>query len=322
MKKFLRRQLSATIWQRAEKIKKGVERPFVSTVRHLAAFCGYNIVRKHDYYSPLPLLSDLKKNKSRWDRPSTLSGINYDLDTFKILLAELMDSYYDEFAQLPNYHEISQHGFGPGYNELDALTLYLMVRRYKPRRYIEVGSGISTYYCALAAAQNEKEERPLKIQCIEPYPFAALYAIPGIEICVQEVQNVDLAVFQTLAAGDMLFIDSSHVLKLDGDVPYLFLEVLPNLPPGVLIHVHDIPFPYNTPFPAEQWVLGRSWPMYWNEAMVLQAFLSFNHAFQMVLSLPILRYFDELFLQEHIPIYKPVTLEANTFSSIWLRKVE
>lgn len=322
MKKFLRRHLPPAVWQSAEKTKKGMERPFVSTIRRLASFCGYNIVRKNDYYSPLPLLADLKRNKSRWNRPSTMSAIRYDLDAFKMLLTELMASYYGEFAQLPDYHEVAQRSFGPGYNELDALTLYLLVRHYKPRQYIEVGSGISTYYCSLAAMHNEIEGHPLKIQCVEPYPFAELYAIPGIEICVQEVQNVDLTVFQNLEAGDMLFIDSSHVLKLDGDVPYLFLEVLPNLPPGVLIHIHDIPFPYNIPFPAEQWVLGRAWPMYWNEAMVLQAFLSFNYAFQIVLSLPMLRYFDESFLQQLVPIYKSVVQEANTFSSIWLRKVE
>jgi predicted O-methyltransferase YrrM len=322
MKKLLKRHLPPAVWDGVERAKKGVERPFISTLRHLVAIFGYNIVRANDYYSPLPLLNHLKKHRSRWDRPSALAGVNFDLAAYKTLLTDIMAAYYAEFSQLPSYNQITQRGFGPGYTELDALTLYLMVRHYKPCRYLEIGSGVSTYYCSLAAAQNAKENHPLAIQCIEPYPFEQLYRIPGIQVRADEVQNVELAAFQELQAGDILFIDSSHILKIDGDVPYLFLEVLPNLSQGVLIHVHDIPFPYNTPYPAEHWVLGRSWPMYWNEAMVLQAFLAFNQAFQTVLSLPMLRHFDEPFLRQCLPNYKPVAQEANTFSSIWLQKVE
>ncbi|MBE2202125.1 MAG: class I SAM-dependent methyltransferase [Anaerolinea sp.] len=321
MKTFLQRNLPRPVWETLEKTKKAGERPFVTLTRSIAAALGYNIVRKKDYYSPLPVLSDLQKNVARWNHPSALAGIQYDLDKFKTSLAHMLADHYAEFAQLPCYQEIIHEGFGPGYTELDALTLYLMLRHYKPRRYIEVGSGVSTYYCSLAAAHNEKEGHPLQIQCIEPYPYERLHAIPGIQVQVDEVQNIDLALFQALEAGDVLFIDSSHVLKIDGDVPYLFLEVLPNLQKGVIIHIHDIPFPYNIPYPAETWVLGRSWPMYWTEAMLLQAFLCFNDRFEILFSAPMLRYHDEAFLQNHIPIYQSVAEEANTFSAIWLRKV-
>lgn len=322
MRTFIKQNLPPGIWRTLETTKKAVERPFITLIRSFAAVFGYNLVRNKDYYSPLPVLSELKKHITRWNRPSMLSGIQYDLHTFKTNLSQMLANHYDEFTQLTPYSEITQEGFGPGYTEIDALTLYLMIRHYKPCRYIEVGSGISTYYCSLAAAQNEKEGNALQIQCIEPYPYSRLYAIPNIQVKADEVQNVDLALFQTLEADDILFIDSSHVLKIDGDVPYLFLEVLPNLHKGVIVHIHDIPFPYNIPYPADLWILERSWPMYWNEAMVLQAFLCFNNQFEILLSTPLLRHHDEAFLQEHIPIYKPIEEEPNTFSSIWLRKVE
>ena len=161
----------------------------------------------------------------------------------------------------------------------------------------------------------------MQIECIEPYPHDKLYDIPGIVVHREEVQGIGRALFLGLAEDDVLFIDSTHVLKIDGDVPHLYLNVLPALDHGVLVHVHDIPFPFNVPYPAEKWVLGPEWPMYWNEAMVLQAFLCFNHAFSIVLSLPLLRYFDEGFLKGTVPNYQPTSEEPNAFSSIWLRRV-
>jgi hypothetical protein len=317
---FLQKHTPSRLWQAAERSKKLIERPLVTVVRTLAAALGYNIVRLNDYYSPLPVLSDLKKNISRWNRPSSLAGVRYNLPRSKTIFREMMATYFDEFNRLPAYRDISNKGFGPGYTEIDALTLYLMLRQHKPRRYLEVGSGVSTYYCSLAAAQNEKEGYPLRVECLEPYPYDQLYTIPGIHVQVTEAQNTELALFQTLEADDVLFIDSSHVVKIDGDVSYLYLEVLPSLKPGVLVHIHDVPFPYNIPYPATHWIMERAWPMYWTEAMLLQAFLCFNERFEIILSLPMLRHFDEAFLRRQIPDYQPIKENPNTFSSLWLRK--
>jgi hypothetical protein len=117
------------------------------------------------------------------------------------------------------------------------------------------------------------------------------------------------------------------VVRIDGDVPYLFLEVLPALAAGVHIHVHDIPFPFNVPYPAEFWTLREHrrsprWPIYWTEAMLLQAFLAFNPAFEIDLSCPLLRHFEPEYLPSRVPFYRPISEEPNTFSSIWLRKVQ
>jgi len=254
-----------------------------------------------------------------------MAGIQYDVDKFKSYLRELLQKYWSEFTVLPPYAYNRSLGFGPGYTELDSLVLYMMIRELQPRLYLEVGSGLSTYYCSLAAQQNEKAGNPVTIRCIEPFPFARLYSIRGIDVIQSEVQEISIDQFLQLQPNDILFIDSSHVLKIDGDVPFLYLEVLPSLRKGVMIHIHDIPFPYNIPYPPEQWVLGNTegspfWPMYWNEAMVLQAFLAFNPAFEIVMSTPLIRYHDERFLSATVPIYKPIRDEPNTFSSIWLRK--
>jgi hypothetical protein len=254
-----------------------------------------------------------------------MHGIHYDVDRFKGYLRELLQKYWCEFATLPPYASNRSLGFGPGYTELDAMVLYMMIRELKPRLYVEVGSGLSTYYCSLAAQQNVRTGNPLTIRCIEPFPFERLYSIPGIDVVQREVQDVNIDRFLQLQPNDILFIDSSHVLRIDGDVPFLYLEVLPNLRKGVVIHVHDVPFPYNIPYPPEHWVFGKTgdspyWPMYWNEAMVLQAFLAFNPAFEILMSTPLIRHHDEGFLSATVPIYKPIRYEPNTFSSIWLRK--
>jgi hypothetical protein len=162
---------------------------------------------------------------------------------------------------------------------------------------------------------------PLAITCIEPYPFEKLRTIPNIDIIAKQVQDVEVSFFGQLQKDDVLFIDSSHVLKADGDVPFLYLEVLPTLNVAVVVHIHDVPFPYNIPYPPQLWVFSQEWPMLWNEAMVVQAFLSFNRNFRVIMSTPLIRYFDEDFLRKSIPTYESIEQNPNTFSSLWLRRV-
>ena len=282
---------------------------------------GLNMSRIDDFNSPLPVVSQLRKRKERWAKASGLVGVNYDSESMKSLLMSLVSEFGAEYAKLPSYGENAKLGFGHGYTSLDAMVLYMMIRRMRPKRYFEVGSGLSTYYCSLAASQNAKEGCRPTITCVEPYPFEKLASIPNIHLIQREVQELDISEFSCLEAGDVLFIDSSHALRIDGDVPFLYLEVIPRLKKGVLLHIHDIPFPYNIPFPPEYWVLGRDWPLFWNEAMLLQAFLAFNDTYQIRLSTPLIRYFDESFLKASIPGYLSVEQEPNTFSSIWVEKV-
>ncbi len=298
-------------WWLKKEVWKGVKKSLEAS--------GYAVSLRNYYYSPLSAVPDLKANVKRWNRPSALKGVKYDIENMKDRLTNSLSKYLSEFSALPSFEKLKEVGYGIGFTHVDALTLYMKIRQTKPKRYIEVGSGLSTYYCSLAAEKNASEGYPLQITCIEPYPYEKLYSIPGIQIHAKEVQDVELSVFQQLEENDIFFIDSSHVVKIDSDVPFLFLEVLPVLNVGVAVHVHDVNFPYNIPYPPEQWIFNEIWPMLWNEAMFLQAFLCFNPKFQIEMSTPLIRHFDEPFLKKSIPFYEPLDQNPNGFSSIWLK---
>jgi predicted O-methyltransferase YrrM len=237
-------------------------------------------------------------------------------------LVYLTSHYREEYENLLSWGEVNQKGYGPGYPYLDAMLLYFMIRDIKPRRYIEIGSGASTYICSFAAKENEKIGSYLDITCIDPFPQESLYTIPNIKICKEEIQNIEQSFFDQLQEGDILFIDSTHIIKIDGDVPYLYLEIIPRLENGVIIHIHDIHFPYNTPYPPQYYIFGKKRPVFWNEAMLLQAFLSYNNAYSIMMSLPLLRYFCEDILKESISNYQ--SLDQNSShthnGSIWIEK--
>ncbi len=299
-----------------------IKHHIVNLIRNIAAFFGFNLSKIDDYYSPLPVETKLRVNKNRWNKPSSLAGLDINIDHYKDRLLHFKQTYLAEFKQLPPFSDVKEKGFGPGYTEFDSFVLYSFIRDLKPSTYLEVGSGISTYYSRVASEMNNNQ---IKMICIEPFPYDKLFSLKNIDILKDEVQNIDKGIFSKLLEGDILFIDSSHIVKIDGDVPFLFLEILPILQKGVIIHVHDIPFPYNTPFPAEKWVLREvppklNWPMYWNEAMLLQAFLAFNDSFEIIFSGPLIRHSNEEFLKENIDFYKDVKQNPDVFSSIWLRK--
>jgi len=121
-----------------------------------------------------------------------------------------------------------------------------MMRHYKPRRIIEAGSGASSLVIAAAARLNGNTP---DYTIIDPYPGEVVgRGLPGVTTLLRErVERVDRQLFSTLRDGDLLFIDTSHVVKTGGDVNYLFLHVLPLLNPGVVVHVHDIFLSYEYP---------------------------------------------------------------------------
>ena len=289
----------------------------------LLARAGLNVARTSDYYSPLPVRSDPERNVLRWNRPSELVGIPYDLKAMKALLAKLVGEYGAELAGLPSYEESKALGYGPGFTQVDAQVTYFMVRHLKPSRYLEVGSGLSTWYAWQAAQKNAAEGHPCRLAAIDPYSTTRVGEIPGLTLHRKPIQETEFPLFEELGEGDVFFIDSTHVVKVDGDVPFVYLEAVPRLAPGVWIHSHDIHFPYNVPHPAEAYVLGAKWPMYWTEAMLLQAFLSHNPSYRLELAAPLLRHFDPNFLSQTLPGYRPTTPDNydTHFGSVWYRRV-
>lgn len=131
---------------------------------------------------------------------------------------------------------------------LDAAAAYSIVRRHRPRRIVEVGSGHSTRFLCRAAADAGLDT---EITAIDPQPRAVLQGLP-VRFMPAVVQSADPALFSALEAGDILFVDSSHILMPGTDVDWLFNRVLPALPAGVVLHIHDIFLPDDYP-PDWQW---------------------------------------------------------------------
>jgi hypothetical protein len=155
-----------------------------------------------------------------------------------------------------------------------------MIRYFKPKKIIEIGSGFSTYISARAALMNkEKDVVNTELIAVEPFPNDTLKrGFPGLSALIQKpLEQVDLDLFLSLEANDILFIDSTHVLKIGGDVKYLYLEILPRLRNGVIVHSHDIFLPREYP---KSWVIDNHW--FWTEQYLLQAFLAFNSAFEIL----------------------------------------
>ena len=283
---------------------------------------GWIVARSSDYYSPLRPVSELQCHVARWHRPSRMAGVSFDLDTMTAELEGMTGAYLQEYSELPSYDEVKRQRRGPGFTTVDAMVLYMMLRRHRPARYLEVGSGLSTYYASLAAARNAAEGRPMQMTVVDPFVSAATRALPGVEVLAQEAQDLPADWYaQQLAAGDVLFIDSTHIVRIDGEVPHLVLEVLPALSPGVLVHVHDVHFPYNVPADPAAYVFDRRWPMLFTEAMLVQAWLCHNPRVEILLSTPLLRHHREDVLKRLLPGYRPLDSEDfdTHHGSLWLR---
>jgi hypothetical protein len=238
---------------------------------------GFELVRR-TFYSPLPDRHNLAD--TFWTTPSALTGVGLDSEQPLSLLREL-SPYFPEFQRVL----IDERGFrldNGTYEAGDAETLYGLVRHVKPTRMVELGSGTSSHVIAAALRQNRAEGGSAEYRVFDPYPWEAteLGRVEDVDVVPLAATDVPEEAFDHLAAGDILFVDTTHTVKTGGDVPYLILDILPSLAPGVLIHFHDIFLPYEYP---RDWVVDRR--LAWAEQYLLQAFLAFNSAFEVTLPL-------------------------------------
>ena len=263
--------------------------------------------------SPIPSLNEVKEREHEiFSVPRSIRAVEVNDQPQLDLIRQFADLYRDQpFSRHPQegfrYHfENSLFSYG------DALMLHCVLRRYRPGRLIEVGSGFSS---AVILDTNDRFLNG-KLSCtfIDPFPHRLRSLLREgddlrYRIIRQPVQNVSLEVFDELDDGDVLFIDSTHVSKIGSDVNRLLFDVLPRLKPGVLVHFHDIFYPFEYP---REWIYrGRAW----NENYLLRAFLMFNSDFEVLVFNSYLAHLHAAEVAASMPLWA-----EKPGGSLWLRR--
>jgi predicted O-methyltransferase YrrM len=264
------------------------------------------------YYQPLinpkkHLTKSLRDNRD-------LKGIDFNTAEQLMLLKEF--KYQDELTKFPinKTDRVEFYYTNPSYTYGDAEYLYSIIRHYKPKRIVEIGSGYSTLIVKNAVTKNKSADTSYYCQhtCIEPYEQAWLETLE-IEVIRKKVEDIDKSFFQKLTENDILFIDSTHIIRPQGDVLFEYLELLPILNPGVLIHIHDILTPKDY---LDEWVYDRHY--LWNEQYLLEAFLMFNSKFKIIGALNYLSHNYRKEFAEKCPVFAEQGGEPGAF---WIKKI-
>lgn len=227
------------------------------------------------FYSVIPNITKKYNNTD-----TKFINLDFNEENHKTVLAEISD-YLETFDNAFGSRNVVERQKNLKYSLtngafewMDARLLHYFLQKNKPKRIIEIGSGNSTL---LTYNTKKMFNLDLQIICIEPYPtdyVKKLHEIGEITLIQSNLENVDLNIFKTLEENDILFIDSSHVLKLDSDVLFYFTKIFPLLNKNVLVHIHDIFFPYD--YPLDWLKEGR----FWNEQYMLYVFLQYNTKFK------------------------------------------
>jgi hypothetical protein len=290
--------------------KAGIHRMPIS--KRLFMLVGVFPIRDH-YYEPLFNPDHLQRPMSA---PRDLPGLDMN-EAEQLALLKKFD-YADELRKFPDRRpsnaSLAFYYENPAFTYGDAEYLYSIIRSLKPARIIEVGSGYSTLMAieAIKANLQENSEYRCKHICIEPYEMPWLES-SGVEVLRTKVEDIPVEYFQQMQPNDILFIDSSHMIRPQGDVLYEFLELLPTLPSGVIVHIHDIFTPFDYP---EDWVKGHV--RLWNEQYLLEAFLSFNKEFRVIGALSWLKHYHQAEIERALPC-----LETHTEAmpgSFWIAR--
>lgn len=266
------------------------------------------------YYEPL---FDDRLLKRPLDRDRDLPGIKWNDQVQLDLLNKF--HFQTELTAIPFEKTTNALFFyfdNPSLRPGDAEYLYCMVRNFLPSKIIEIGSGYSTLLIQKSVSDLRIQNPEYKVEhiCIEPYEMPWLEKT-GVRVIRQLVEDLKPELFKSLGENDILFIDSSHMTRPQGDVLFEFLQLLPILQKGVIIHVHDIYSPKD--YPKELLVDDV---MFWNEQYILESFLSCNDSFEIIGALHYLKshYPKEIFAK--LPVLGKMQDEVP--GSFWLRKVK
>jgi len=271
------------------------------------------------FYSPIPDMDSVHRDSHRLfdDPPAGVPGVDLN-ERAQLQLAT-------DFAGIaPDMPFPVQKTSGSRYyldNEwfsfADGVTLYAMMRHFTPRRIVEVGSGFSS--AAMLDVRDRFLDRNVELTFIEPYPERLKGLLSGDDfttcrIIQRPVQEVPDGLFAGLQAGDFLFVDSSHVAKTGSDVLDLMFRVLPLLRSGVVVHFHDIMWPFEYP---KAWLAeGRAW----NESYFVRSFLQYNREFEILFFNSFLAAVHRDVLATGAPSSPGRLEDANSPGSLWLRR--
>lgn len=276
---------------------------------------SYQFVPPGHYYSPIPSIEEIKlKENILWGPPSKiLKAIDLNEDK-QLQLFDEFGKYYKNLPFQEHANNKTRYYYeNPSYSYSDAISLFCMIRKTKPKRIIEVGSGYSS--CVMMDTNQLFFDNHIRIDFIEPYPELLISLMKEgdkqkYQIIPKKLQDVELEMFLSLAENDILFIDSTHVSKIGSDVNYLLFQILPALNKGVFIHFHDIFYPFEYP---RDWIYkGYAW----NEDYILRAFLEYNNDFKIC-------FWNNYLVQSYPEKYAkdmPLCLK-NGGASIWLNKI-
>lgn len=267
------------------------------------------------FASVSPCKADIMQRRNIDRNPDSITGI--DLREGKQWeLLQAFKTYYDEMPHhqqnKTNKSEFRYIWDNPSYSPSDAIATFGMMRHFRPKKIIEVGCGNSS--CLMLDTNDRFFDGKIDFTLVEPYPeFLSSVLWPNdpeaITIIPEKAQDVPVSVFESLEENDILFIDSSHVSKAGSDVNYLYLDVLPRIKPGVLIHIHDIFYPFEYP---QDWLeQGR----FWNEQYLLRALLTNNPAFEVLLFTTQAVTNHNRWIAENMPRFNEIG------GSIWLRRI-
>ena len=266
------------------------------------------------YYSPIPSQEDILENCELYEgKLADLPDINLNKE-HQYENLQLFQDFYDEMSfpekQTPEWrYYFDQNWFG----YTDAIFLYCFLRKTQPKRIVEVGSGFSS--AVILDTLERYELQDSEVTFIEPFPDRLMSVLRDhdksrVRIVEMKVQDAPIEIMRSLQSGDLLFIDSSHVVKCGSDLKYLIFDILPQLPPGVFVHLHDVFYPFE--YPSEWLADGR----FWNEGYFLRAFLSYNSEWKINFFNSYVATVFRKQIQEHFPLCL-----RNTGGSIYLQRI-
>lgn len=297
------------------KLYKKIVRKFFSKTFLFWQALGFHITPVH-FYQSIPDTRELKDDI--WQRKSLLVGVDMNISDQVELLSNFSSKFKKEYQDFPKDKPSSSWQYylnNTEFSAIDGEILYCMIRYFKPKRIIEVGSGYSTCLMAQAIMKNKEDNgNNCELIAIDPYPkkFVEQEMAGLSQLIKKRVQDIEIDIFDKLSENDILFIDSSHILKIGSDVQREYLEILPKIKSGVLVHSHDIFFPTEYP---KKWVMKDH--LFFNEQYLLQAFLIYNNEFKILWAANFMHQTHPELLSKAFNSYNKL---ENSPSSFWIRR--